>query len=148
MFVPVGAEFEGEWVFERAEAQERPMNSQESYTKRIVAKDEFWKETYFLQMPTQITFHDGPYAQISHPSWSRPALAVINDGMLEFRIPQEDQVDSDHHLEISDVDSYETMMPVYSLTLDKNTMILQCEYFYANKQGKYIEGILRIHYKK
>jgi hypothetical protein len=43
---------------------------------------------------------------------------------------------------------YSTMMPAYSLLLKNNTMSLQCDYFYSNAQGKYIEGILTIYYKR
>ena len=150
--MPVGAEFSGEWSFDRAEAQERTMNIKENYTKRTVSQDEFWQQVYFLNMPTRIAFLDGFLAQISHPSWSKFVAAVINplnNNMLEFRDFPENPDES--HIKNPDpfeMELYTVMTPAYSLTLKNNTMSLQCDYLYVKGQGKYIEGILTIYYKR
>jgi len=139
---PVGAEFSGEWLFDRAEAQEKPMNSTGNYTKRTVSQDEFWQKTHFLNMPTQVVFTGDFFAYISHPSWSNNVVSAINsEGMLEFRLPPEGE--GSH-----DMDLYMVMSPSYSLALNGNTMSLQCDYSYSDAQGKYIEGILTIYYKR
>lgn len=143
---PVGAEFSGQWVFDHAEAQERPMNSKQSYTKRSVAESEFNEKTYLLQMPTKIAFMDF-MAHISSPSWAKMVVAGINAGngnVLEFR-----DVPVGEMPEMSAIESYPTMMPFYSnLKLNGNNMSMQCNYFYSDAQGKYTEGILTIYYKR
>jgi len=143
----VGAEFSGEWFFYKAQSQERPMGSQQNYSVRSVSRDEFWQKVYFLNMPTEIMF-DGFFARISHPSWSKHVVSVINFGKLEFRIYQEKPDDFDKKPDLDEIDSYPTMMPVYNLALDGEVMSLQTDYFYSDGQGKYIEGILTIYYKQ
>jgi hypothetical protein len=143
----VGAEFSGEGFFYKAQSQERPMGSQQNYSVRSVSRDEFWQKVYFLNMPTEIMF-DGFFARISHPSWSKHVVSVINFGKLEFRIYQENPEDFDKKPDLDEIDSYPTMMPIYNLALDGGVMSLQTDYFYSDGQGKYIEGILTIYYKQ
>ena len=143
----VGAEFSGEWFFYKAQSQERPMGSQQNYSVRSVSRDEFWQKVYFLNMPTEIMF-DGFFARISHPSWSKHVVSVINFGKLEFRNYQENPEDFDKKPDLNEIDSYPAIMPVYNLALDGEVMSLQTDYFYPDGQGKYIEGILTIYYKK
>ncbi len=149
MLIPVSDEFLGEWFFDHAEAQERAMNSKDSYMPRSVLLDEFWQKTYLSDMPTQITFM-GPFmAHISHPSWSKLVVAVINNKQLEFRVFQENPEDYNKVLDISAIDSYPTVMPTYLFNLNGNRMSLQCNYInYSEAQDKYIEGILTIYYKR
>jgi hypothetical protein len=139
---PVGAEFSGPWFFDRAEAQERPMDSKQNYMKRTVSQDEFWQKSYFLNMPTEVLF-DGFFAQISHPSWSSNVVSVINNGMLEFYNAPEGETPSSHNMDL-----YTVMAPAYSLTLNGNLMSMQCNYVYLDAQGKNMEGILTIYYKR
>ncbi len=148
MATPVDAEFFGEWTFDHAEAQERAINSHEGYVSRSVSQEEFWQKTYLSDIPTQITFM-GPFmAHISHPSWSKPVAAVINNGRLEFRIIQTNPEDYNKVLDISAINSYLTIMSAYSLTLKGNRMSLQYNYIYSEAQDKYIEGILTVYYKQ
>ena len=142
---PLGSEFNGEWFFDRAEAQERPMKSQEQYAKRSVSKDEFWQKVYFFNMPTQILFLGEYLAHITHPSWSKVVVAVMNGNRLEFRMVEENP---NAKPDISDVNIYPTMMPDYDLTYNGNKMSLQCDYFYINERGSYTEGILTIYYRR
>ena len=145
--MPVGAEFSGEWFFYHAQSQERPKDSQQNYSVRSVSQDEFWQKAYFLSMPTQIMF-DGFSAQISHPSWSKRVVSVINDGKLEFRIFQENPEDFDKKPDINAIDLYPIIMPIYDLALNGEVMSLQSDYFYSDGQGNYTEGILTIYYKR
>jgi len=146
---PVGTEFYGEWLFDNAQAQERLLNSQKDYSVRSVSQDEFWQKVYFLNMPIQIFFMDEYLTHITHPSWSKPVVALINDGKLEFRIFQEDPArDYDKKMDISEIHLYPTMMPVYDINLNGNQLSLQCNYIYPDEQGNYIEGILTINYKR
>ena len=149
--VPIDALFFGNWTFDHAQAQERPANTQQSYTTRSVSQDEFWQKSYLLNVPTRITFMDGFMTHISHPSWSRPAVAVINpmnNGMLEFRDFYENPESYNKIPEPSEIDSYPVIMPVYSLTLNGGMMSLQCNYTYIDAQGNHIEGILTVYYKR
>ena len=149
--VPVDAIFFGDWTFDHAQAQERPENSQQSYTTRSVSQDEFWQKPYLLNVPTRIAFMSAFMTHISHPSWSRPALAVINpmnNGMLEFRDFHENSENYNKIPAPSEIDSYPVIMPAYSLTLNDGMMSLQCNYTYRDVQGNYIEGILTVYYKR
>ena len=150
--VPVDAAFFGNWTFDHAKAQERPENSQQGYTTRSVSQDEFWQKPYLLNVPTRITFMDGFMTHISHPSWSKPALAAINPmnkGMLEFRDFHENSENYNNKIPTpSEIDSYPVIMPSYSLTLNNGMMSLQCNYTYHDAQGNYIEEILTVYYNK
>jgi hypothetical protein len=139
---PVGAEFSGKWSFDRAEAQERPMNSQQNYVTRSVSESEFNVDPQLLDMPTGINF-TGYMAQISHPSWTKQVLSVINNNVLEFYDPQGEKP------EPSGIESYAFIAPSYSnLKLNGNSMSMQCSYIYSNAQGKNMEVILTIYYKR
>ena len=142
---PVDSEFHGEWVFDRAQAQERPLHSKQEYSVRGVSQDEFWQKVYFLNMPTQILFIDKYIAHISHPSWSKLALFVMNDNKLEFRVSKDGL---EYKLDIAEIHSYIPLMPNYDVKRNGNQMSLQCEYFYSDGQGNYTEGILTIYYKQ
>ena len=144
---PVGLEFSGQWFFHKAQSQERPMGSQQNYSVRSVSQDEFLQKTYFYNMPTKIMF-DGFLAWISHPSWSKQVVSVINGGKLEFRIFQENPEDFDKKPDLNSIDSYPISMPVYGLALNGELMSLQSDYFYSDGQGNYTEGILTIYYKQ
>ena len=52
--VPVDAVFFGKWIFDHAQAQERPENSQQSYATRSVLQDEFWQKPYLFNIPTPL----------------------------------------------------------------------------------------------
>ena len=142
----VGTEFSGEWLFYKADSQERPMGSQQKYSERNVSQDEFWQKIYFFNMPTQIVF-EGFLAWISHPSWSKHVISVINGGKLEFRIYQENPEDFNKRPDLNAIDLYPTIMPVYKLALNGEVLSLQTDYFYSDGQGNYTEGILTIYYK-
>ena len=145
----VGAEFFGKWSFDHAVVKERLMGSQQDYVTRTVSSDEFWKRSYLLYTPTEIDFLDGFVAHISHPSWAFHAVTVMNEGKLEFRIFKENtEEDYNKMPDLSEVDSYRTMPPVYDLALNGARMSMQSSYFYANMQDESIEGILTIYYKK
>ena len=149
--VPVDDVFFGKWTFDHAQTQERPVGSQQSYTTRSVLQDEFWQKPYLLNIPTRIAFMGAFVAHISHPSWSKPVVAVINtenNGMLEFRDFLKNQGDHNKMPELSEIDSYPVIIPVYSLTLNGGIMSLQCNYTYPDAQGNYIEGILAVYYKR
>jgi len=141
---PVDEKFHGEWVFERAEAQERPMHSQQSHTKRSVSLDEFHREVYLLNVPTEIIFMENFRTVIGHPSWRKPAIALINDqNELEFRMLTEEKS------ALYDLDSYPAMYPSYTnmTLLGNNRMRIQSSYIY-HKQGENIEGILTMYYSR
>jgi hypothetical protein len=149
--VPVDAGFFGEWIFDHAQAQERPVNSQQSYVMRSVLQDEFWQKPYLLDIPTRIVFMGAFMTHISHPSWSRPVVAVINpanSGKLEFRNFRKNPEDYNKIPELSEIDSYPVIMPAHSLTLNGDFMSLQCNYTSLDASGKHIEGILTIYYKR
>lgn len=145
---PVGVEFSGRWLFDHAQAQEKPINSQQSYVARTVSEEEFNREAYFSLIPAQIAFMENYMAHISSHAWGKPVIAVINtlyNNVLEFRFPQEVGVPVP-----ADKELYPSMMPVYSnLTLlSSDFMSMQCDYSYRNTQGEYIRGILTIYYKR
>ena len=142
---PLGNEFNGEWYFDRAEAQERPMKSQQQYVVRSVSKDEFWQKVYFFNIPTQLFFMGEYLAHITHPSWSKVVVVVMNGNRLEFRMVEENPSKKP---DVSDVNIYPTMMPDYEMAYNNNQISLQCNYFYSNEQGVYTEGILTIYYKR
>ena len=145
---PVATEFLGAWIFDSAETQERPADSQQSYVIRNVSQDEFWQKSYLLNVPTQIVFMGDFMVHISHPSWSRPAVAVMNNGLLEFRNFQETPEDYNKLPELSKIHSYPTITSSFSLTSNGNLMSLQSNYTYSDTQGKRIEGILTVYYKR
>jgi hypothetical protein len=143
----VGAEFSGEWFFYKAQSRERLMGSQQNYSVRSVSRDEFWQKVYFLNIPTEVMF-DGFFSIISHPSWSKHVVSVINFGKLEFRIYQEKPDDYDKKPDLNEIDSYQTIMPIYDIALNGEVMSLQTGYFYSDGQGSYTEGIITIYYKQ
>ena len=144
---PVGNELLGEWFFFKAQSQERPMGSTRSYSTQSVSQDEFWQKAYFYNMPTQLMF-TGFFARISHPSWSKHVVSVINGGKLEFRIDPESPDGFNNTPDLDEIESYHTMMPVYDFAIDGGIMSLKSEYFYPDGNGSYIEGILTVFYKK
>jgi hypothetical protein len=150
--LPVGVAFDGEWFFARAEALEKPKGTEGDYSTRNVLEEEFLQKTYFYHIPTQITFIDGFFARLSHPSWKKPMVAVINpsnDNLLEFREFQENFETSGKFPNLADFepDAYPTTSPVYAISMEENLMLLQCNYFYSKAKGEYIDGILKIYYK-
>ena len=72
----------------------------------------------------------------------------MNDGVLEFRDFLKNPEDYGKMPELSEIDSYPVIMPVYSLKLNSGTMSLQCNYAYLDAHGDYIEGILTVYYKR
>ena len=141
----VDAKLQGEqWVFDSAEAQERPMSSQQAYTKRSVSLSEFYEKSHLYTVPTEIEFLDEFRVVIGHPSWRKNAVVHINNmNELEFRIMPLEGYES------GDFDAYPVIfLPSYTnMTLNNNRMSMQFHYIY-NEQGKHIEGILTIYYKR
>jgi hypothetical protein len=45
---PIGEEFYGEWTFDHAQAQERPLKSQEPYTLRTITQSDLWQNNYLI----------------------------------------------------------------------------------------------------
>jgi hypothetical protein len=141
-FTPVDAALSGAWAFDSAEVQERPAGSSEDYLTRNVALDEFWQKSFLINVPTQIVFMGEYMAHISHISWAKPVVAIMNNGLLEFRDFQE--TPDDYRMpELSEIYSYPTVTPDFVLTQDENQMSVQCNYNYNST-----EGILTIHYKR
>jgi len=144
---PVGAEFHGEWTFDKAQAQERPLNSKENFTPRAVTKDDFTTFNYFYTMPTEINFMAGNEAFVVCYSDARYVLAAFNaefENSIEFLDPQPIEDEEGNHI-------YVTSMPrFFNLTLNGNTMTMQSSYVYrgGQNQDKYTEGMITIYHKK
>jgi hypothetical protein len=142
----VGAEFYGEWSFNHAQAQERPMNSQDPFTLRTVTQNDLQLYNYFRQMPVFIHFMEGDQAIVETPSGEQknviPAFDPLPENALQFIEPQPVITEEGDEM-------YMTTMPYfYNLTLSGNTMSIQCNYFYGSKQEGYMDGILTIYYSK
>ncbi|MDR1729649.1 MAG: hypothetical protein LBR52_03210 [Prevotellaceae bacterium] len=148
-FIPVDAEFSGNWFFDRAIVQERAVDSQDGYVMRSVSQDEFWQKSYLLNVPTQIVFMDVFFnAQISHPSWSRFVIAVMDpwNNKLDFR----ENIQSPGNLfdgDLSKIDLYFPITPAFSLAGKTTGMSLQCNYYYT-EMGEEIEGVLTVYYRR
>ena len=143
---PVDAQFLGKWSFDHAQIQERVVGTPD-YKTRTVAQDEFWKNHYLLSTPTEMTFHEDFGVRISHPSWSFNALAVMNNGKLEFRNYIEDfEVDFDKQPDLEAIDNYPVMGNPYNLTFSGKLLQMQCAYSYLNNKGEEMEAILTIFY--
>jgi hypothetical protein len=142
--IPVGEEFYGEWTFDHAQAQERPLDSKESFTNKDFSKDDIYAKSYFKQIPLQITISNN-MALVESPLGIGSVQTAYNSELntLEF---VDTVVREDGETE------YVTSMPLFfNLTLKGNTMSMQCNYFYGTKEDsgrKYTEGILTIHYSK
>jgi hypothetical protein len=68
----------GEWIFESAELQERPLNSTNAYTKKtVVVTDEIVANTHFFPTPLWLCFID-PGEQISTLSMNIPVSSYDN----------------------------------------------------------------------
>lgn len=144
---PIGAEFLGKWSFDHALAQEKS-NSQKNYVTRTVSLEEFRLKVHLLDVPTGVDFLDEFVANISHPSWSFPVVAVMNEGKLEFRNFRENpEEDYDKKPDLSEIDSYPAIQPVYDLALNDTLMSMKSSYTYT-KNGETVEGILTVFYRK
>ncbi len=149
---PVDAKFFGAWTFDSAEAQERPADSNQSYVTRNASQDEFRQKLCLLNVPTQIIYigdFTGDFmAHIVLASWSKPVIALMNNGLLEFRDFQENSEDSNKTPEISEINSYPTITPAFILTQSGSLMSLQFNYTYSDTQNKPAEGIMTIYYNR
>ena len=147
-FTPVGAEFNGQWTFKSAQTQERPMNTQDPYIAGTFSLADFSTLTYLWDLPTRIDFAADNIAVVETAMrGSRTVIPAYNlkDNVLEF---------VDHKPEITDEgdEIYVTSMtPFFNLTLNGNTMSIQCRYFYGTGEGNartYTDGILTINYQR
>jgi len=148
---PIGAEFYGEWTFDHAQAQERPLRSQDPFTLRTVTKNDLQQNNYFYEVPTQITFMEEG-AQLSGIYFMKNGTAYIEpyaDGnLVQFVEPHE--MTEEELLEGMDI--YEIVTATfYNLTISGNTLSLQYLYFYGTGEepGRtYTDGILTVYYSK
>jgi hypothetical protein len=144
---PVGDEFYGEWFFDHAQAQERPMRSQENYTTHTVAKEDLHQKNYFHAVPTEITFMEGGIAHLVSLLWAKNVTALVDNyiNLLEFVEQHEMEIDG-----VSEV--VDGVVATFNnLTLNGNTMSVQYSYFYGTGEEpnrKYTDGILTIYYKR
>ena len=147
---PVGAEFNGEWTFKSAQAQERPLKSQDPYTTRIVSLEDFSTKIYFYDLPTEIAFmEDGMDYVVNNREGMRYMETRINpdnSDVLEFIEQVEMELDGIKEMVRVVSASY------HNLTLNGNTMTMQYLYFYGTDQidgtRTYTDGILTIQYKR
>ena len=146
----VDSQFWGNWSFDRAQTQEKVVDSNQNYETQAVPLDDFWKRDRLRYVPTGINFHEGDFvAHISHPSWFFPVVAVMNEGKLEFRNFQPNpETDYDKAPDLSEIDSYPMINTAYELTLNGDRMILKSNYTYENFRSEIVEGILTVFYKK
>ena len=149
---PVGAEFYGEWNFSSAQAQERPLNTQDPFTLRNVTVNDLQQHNYFREVPTTITFSEGGVVETQGYYTSTRATAYVEpyeDGnMVQFVEPYEM---TDEEI-IAGMDVYEVVTAnYYNLIINGDTMTIQHSYFYGTGDAnarKYTEGILTITYKR
>jgi len=139
-----GKEFLGEWIFTKAQAKERPLNSKGSFTPRDIAKEDLKTYNYFWQVPTYINFMDGDKAIVEN-FWGESAPLTVmfhpnNDNMIEF-------YEVIYHGE-DDFEYNKTIPPFYHLTVNGNTMSMTYGYFYSNPNKTYTDGVLTIYYKR
>ena len=147
---PVGTEFYGQWTFTSAQAQERPLKSQDPYTTRIVSLEDFSTKIYFYDLPTEIAFmEDGMDYVVNNREGMRYMETRINpdnSDVLEFIEQVEMELDGIKEMVRVVSASY------HNLTLNGNTMTMQYLYFYGTDQidgtRTYTDGILTIQYKR
>lgn len=145
---PVSSELHGEWFFERAEAQERPLNSNKSYNKQAISKNEFAQKNYFSQIPVQISFVDDFLTEVTNAFGSSQIIAVIVDGnTLEFR-----QQESENRIPptLENIDEFPTNASYVNFNASGNRLSVQYNYVYRSGSGDndFTEGILTIYYIK
>ena len=140
---PVGEKFHGEWSFDHAQAQERPMNSQDPFTPRTVTQNDLQNYNYFYGAPIEITFMaDGTAHMVSLASAQNATVTITDNNVLEF-IQQTTDEEGNNVTAVT--------ATFYNLTLSGNTMTLQYHYFYGTGEepGRtYTDGILTIYYSK
>ena len=141
---PVGAEFYGQWTLNKVQAQERPLNSQGSYTERQISVEDLKSHICFYGAPLAIAFMEGGETQIETPQSVKGVKTIFtpdNGNML--------QVVENHEIEGETVEG--VTATYFNLDVNGNTLSLQCLYFYGIGEGNdrtYTEGILTIQYNR
>jgi hypothetical protein len=142
----VGKEFHGEWTFDHAQAQERPMNSEQAYTSHTVLQDDLQSNNHFHGIPTQITFMENGTAQVFSLAHTKSVTAAVNpDGNIFFFV-EEQEIDVDGKKET--IKTVTATFPNFQRS--DNTMSMQYQYFYGEGKNaeNYTEGLLTIYYKR
>ena len=146
--VPVDIEFQGEWVFSRAEAKER------GHVRQINSAVDFYQNDYFREIPVRIIFTADFPANITTGFWEDKAVfaATMPDYGLDFRETEaleEFKQDKPGDLK-PEIDKYPVIMPVYTSIKKEgdNTMSLQSTYSYYDASRRYIEGVITTYYER
>jgi hypothetical protein len=156
-YVPVGAEFYGEWLFERAEAQERPLGTQQSYTKVTFTFTDLLQKYYLKSMPTEIIFwNSGMEADLISDSYPGGIHFFVrihpdNNNALEFCSPETEPLEDETPPVVGDMASFKRIMYTYNnLAMKGNSISMQGFYVYRveGTQNEYAEGFITLYYKK
>ena len=147
-FTPVGAEFNGQWTFKSAQAQERPLNEKEpyTYTARAVVLEDLQRYSYFHQIPTQISITEGGMVQAQSHTMAIRATATLNENMLEFVADYDGEPDDN-----GETPDYVIVASYYETQLSGNTLSFKYQYLYGTDEGggrKYTVGTLIIQYNR
>ena len=150
--IPVGDEFLGQWSFDHAQAQERAMNTQDSYTMRTISLEELQSEIYFEHAPTHFTFMEDEVAHVVTPLKTREGTATIDlyNHYLEIReVVETIIVTAGAEGEEDEVELIYGITGVYTnFQINSAQMSLRFLYSYEYGEEQYMEGILTIHYKR
>ncbi|MCL2510485.1 MAG: hypothetical protein FWF09_00370 [Bacteroidales bacterium] len=149
---PVGAEFYGEWNFSSAQAQERPLNTQDPFTLRNVTVNDLQQHNYFYEVPTTITFGEEGAVHVEGFYTSRRGttyVSLYDDETIVYLMEPYEMTDEEI---IEGLDVYEmTSVHFFNPAVSGNTMTLQYRYFYGTGDGNartYTDGTLTVTYKK
>jgi hypothetical protein len=144
---------EGEWIFESAEIQERPLNSTDAYTKKtIVATDDVVVDKHFFQMPLWIRF--------DHPG-ERTATLSTNNPVSRFDKLHCEWIKEDKGFrlnlmqpsimqETQDIRKTSTIVVSYydiRLSLGKE-LTMKYDYAYLADDNSYVEAVFTVYLKK
>ncbi|MCL2041617.1 MAG: YfdX family protein [Bacteroidales bacterium] len=145
----ISFEFYGEWTFERAQTQERALNSNDAYAVRDLTKEALSSEARFANIPLAIRID--PVTDVTtlelasgEPKEAFTALST-EDNSLIF-IDLEAERENDH----TTFKTTPSDMPVFfnPMVDGENGMTMQRNYTYRNAKGVYVQGSITIHYLK
>jgi len=145
----ISFEFYGEWTFDKAQVQERALNSNDAYAVRDITKEALGSEAQFANIPLAIRID--PVTDVTTIELAsgeqKEVFTALNaeDNSLVFI-----NLDSEREDDLITFKTTSSELPIFfnPMVDGENGMNMQRNYTYRNEQGGYVQGRITIYYLK